>query len=217
MIKSVPSPNFDDRKGRVDMLVIHYTGRPTFEESLEWLTSPEKKVSAHYLIGEGGEILQLVEDEKRAWHAGVSHWAGVSDINSCSIGIELQNPGHAFGYNDFPDAQTAALIELCHEILKRHGIPAGRVLGHSDVAPMRKPDPGEKFPWATLAAKGVGRWPQKGQGGEIIDPRQAFIQFGYDPNAPLEDIVTAFQRHWYPENVTGKACPETLKRLTALL
>ena len=149
----MPSPNHDDRGGAaIDMLVLHYTGMKTAEAALERLCDPAAKVSAHYTIDEDGTVYAHVPEARRAWHAGVSFWAGATDINSRSIGIELVNPGHEFGYRDFPDAQIAALITLCHGILLRHPIPSARVLGHSDVAPARKEDPGELFPWERLAA-----------------------------------------------------------------
>ena len=140
------------------MIVLHYTGMKSGEEALARLTDPAAKVSSHYLVHEDGRIDQLVPEARRAWHAGLSSWKGVADINSCSIGIEIVNPGHEFGYRDFPDAQIEAVISLCRDIIARHRIPNARVLAHSDVAPARKQDPGEKFPWARLAASGVGLW-----------------------------------------------------------
>jgi len=220
MIKKIPSPNFDQRQGAVDMLVLHYTGRLTLEESLAWLTDPEKKVSAHYLIGEQGEVIQLVPEAMRAWHAGVSYWKGESDINSCSIGIELQNPGHEFGYKDFPEAQIAALIGLSKDIISRHSIPQERILGHSDVAPTRKQDPGELFPWKKLAEEGIGLWPQGLKDVSGLSEkrlRDYFTRFGYAPEGNLQDIITAFQRHWRPDNISGAADEETLARLLVLL
>jgi len=153
-----PSPNFDERHAgkNLDMLILHYTGMRTAEESLARLCDPRAKVSAHYLIDEDGTLYRLVDETKRAWHAGVSHWANETDINSCSLGIELQNPGHEFGYRDFPDAQVRALTTLCTDILSRHAVLAERILGHSDVAPSRKEDPGELFDWRGLAAAGIG-------------------------------------------------------------
>jgi len=219
MMKKIPSPNFDARKAAVDMLVLHYTGRPTLEESLAWLIDPAKKVSAHYLIGEKGEVFQLVAENKRAWHAGVSYWRGETDINSCSIGIELQNPGQEFGYRDFSKSQIRSLIKLSKEIIARHKIPAGRILGHSDVAPSRKFDPGEKFPWAELGEKGVGLWP-KNYNPESLKgrfAREPFLRFGYDPDVSFASVVRAFQRHWRPENISGVADEETIGRLKAML
>ncbi len=155
-----PSPNHDDRGGAaIDMLVLHYTGMKTEEGALERLCDPAAKVSAHYTIGEDGTVYAHVPEARRAWHAGVSFWAGVTNVNARSIGIELVNPGHEYGYRAFPDAQIAALIILCHGILQRHPISPTRVLAHSDVAPARKEDPGELFPWERLAKAGIGLWP----------------------------------------------------------
>jgi N-acetylmuramoyl-L-alanine amidase len=201
-----PSPNHDARSqdGRggapIDMLVLHYTGMPSAEAALERLCDPAAKVSAHYTIDEDGTVYVHVPEDRRAWHAGLSYWAGARDINARSIGIELVNPGHDYGYRPFPEAQIAALIVLARDILKRHPIPAARVLGHSDVAPARKDDPGELFPWESLARDGVGLWPQK-RGG---DPgAEALSRFGYDPDTPRDKAITAFQRHFRPAKIDG--------------
>src|SRR6202158_1958167 len=157
----VPSPNHDERKqGRLpDMIVLHYTGMPTGEAALARLCSSDSKVSSHYVVFEDGRIVQCVPERLRAWHAGVSSWAGETDINSCSIGIEIVNPGYEFGYRDFPLRQIAAVITLCKTIITLRGpISAERILGHSDVAPARKQDPGEKFPWELLSESGIGHW-----------------------------------------------------------
>src|SRR5687768_1791753 len=156
----VASATHDERKnGRApDIILLHYTGMQSAEEALERLCSPESKVSSHYFVFEDGRIVQSVPESRRAWHAGVSHWAGETDINSSSIGIEIANPGHDFGYPDFPKRQIAAVIALCRGIITRRGIRPERVLAHSDVAPSRKQDPGEKFPWRLLAESGVGIW-----------------------------------------------------------
>src|SRR5215469_15718687 len=146
-----PSPNFDQRRGPPDMIVVHYTGMQTGAGALERMRDPESKVSAHYMIEEDGRIYQLVPEERRAWHAGVSFWKGERDVNTVSIGIELVNPGHDLGYDDFPEMQVEALIGLLDAIRGRWTIPGARILGHSDVAPDRKIDPGEKFPWKRLA------------------------------------------------------------------
>ncbi|MHA1543719.1 MAG: N-acetylmuramoyl-L-alanine amidase [Alphaproteobacteria bacterium] len=221
-MKQVPSPNFDKRKSAINMLVFHYTGRPDLKESLAWLTDPAKKVSAHYLIGETGEVFQLVDEKMRAWHAGVSFWAGNRDINSCSIGVGIQNPGHEFGYQDFPDIQIEALVSLSKEIIARHSIPRTRILGHSDVAPDRRQDPGEKFPWEILAREGIGRWPEKISKEDTPDLAtfRTFLEdLGYEisGDCPVEKVVKAFQRHWHPENVTGQPDAGTYSRLKALL
>src|SRR4029077_12116286 len=159
------SPNHDARPegGRVDMLVLHYTGMKTAAEAIDRLCDPAAKVSAHYAIDEDGTVWRLVEESRRAWHAGVSFWQGTRDVNAASIGIELVNPGHDWGYRAFPDAQMVALETLCHGLLLRHPIPRDRVVGHSDVAPLRKQDPGELFDWPRLAEAGIGLWPTVSQ------------------------------------------------------
>ena len=159
-----PSCNAGDRrKGcRADMIVLHYTGMASADQAVKWLSDPRSKVSCHYVIDERGHITQLVAETQRAWHAGASHWAGETDINSASIGIEIQNPGHEHGYPDFPPEQMQAIAALCRDIAQRRGVPPERVLAHSDVAPGRKIDPGEKFDWAFLAKHGVGRWVDAG-------------------------------------------------------
>jgi len=202
------------------MLVFHYTGLPSLKESLHWLTTPEKKISSHYLIGEEGEIFHLVPERKRAWHAGVSYWGGATDINSCSIGIEVQNPGHEHGYQPFPERQINSLILICRKIMERYDIPANRVLGHSDVAPGRKKDPGELFPWRKLAEGEVGVWPYVigvTQPGDDKELRAMFSKMGYNPECPLEDVITAFQRHWQPGKVDGVADAETWELIRGLL
>jgi len=178
------------------------------------LCDPAAKVSAHYTIDEDGTIYAHVPEARRAWHAGVATWAGATDINACSIGIELVNPGHEFGYRDFAEDQIAALITLCHSILMRHPIPSARVLAHSDVAPARKEDPGELFPWAGLAKAGIGLWPQA-----IASDlgAQALSRFGYDPNAPQDKVITAFQRHFRPKKLDGQWDGECAGLLADLL
>ena len=155
-----PSPNREPRRNdcKLDMLILHYTGMESAEAALDWLTRQESGVSCHYFVDEKGRIAQLVREDERAWHAGQSLWAGETDTNSCSIGIEIHNPGHDFDYPDFTEAQMQALEALCLDICSRHPIPPHRVLAHSDVAPMRKKDPGEKFPWDRLARAGIGHW-----------------------------------------------------------
>ncbi|NJL50876.1 MAG: N-acetylmuramoyl-L-alanine amidase, partial [Blastochloris sp.] len=156
----VPSPRHTDRRGhgRPDIIVLHYTGLATLEEALDCLAGPGGTVSCHYVVEESGRVLQLVPETRRAWHAGQSHWAGDNDVNSRSIGIEIANPGHDFGCPPYPQAQIAAVAALCRDIIARHAVRPDRVLGHSDVAPLRKRDPGETFPWAELAKAGVGLW-----------------------------------------------------------
>jgi N-acetylmuramoyl-L-alanine amidase len=211
----MPSPTHDDRGGAtIDMLVLHYTGMKTAKAALDRLCDPAAKVSAHYSVDEDGTVYAHVPEARRAWHAGVSFWAGATDINARSIGIELVNPGHEFGYRDFPDAQIEALITLCHGILLRHPIASARVLGHSDVAPARKEDPGELFPWARLAKAGIGRWPQ-GIASELGP--EALQHYGYDPNAPRESVVRAFQRHFRPRRLDGQWDSECAGLLAFLL
>jgi N-acetylmuramoyl-L-alanine amidase len=226
-----PSPNFGDRPAAtpIDILLFHYTGMPTAAAALARLRDPAVEASAHYLVDEDGAVHALVPEEKRAWHAGASYWAGETDINSRSIGIEIVNPGHEFGYRDFPDVQIAAVEELSRGILARHPIPPSRVLAHSDVAPERKEDPGERFPWARLAANGIGVWLDT----SLNATRQPIAQTrGDDPaglmehlaaigyrSAPATDetggkIITAFQRHWLPAAIgsanEGRATAETV-------
>jgi N-acetylmuramoyl-L-alanine amidase len=210
-----PSPNHDDRGSTaIDMLVLHYTGMKTGEEALARLCDPAAKVSAHYTIDEDGSVYALVPEVRRAWHAGVASWAGASDINARSIGIELVNPGHEFGYRDFAEDQIASLITLCHSILMRHPIPSARVLGHSDVAPARKGDPGELFPWARLATAGVGLWPQAIA--SDLGP-DALARYGYDPNVPQDKTIIAFQRHFRPKKLDGQWDDECAGLLADLL
>ena len=197
-----PSTNHDDRgDAAIDMLVLHYTGMKTAEEAVARLCDPAAKVSAHYTIDEDGTIYAHVPEARRAWHAGAAFWAGVTDINARSIGIELVNPGHEFGYREFAEDQIASLITLCHSILMRHPIPSWRVLGHSDVAPARKEDPGELFPWERLAKAGIGLWPQSAAS-DI--GAEALSRFGYDPNAPQDKVIAAFQRHFRPKKMDGR-------------
>ena len=217
-----PSPNFDARPDgqAVDILLLHYTGMRSAAEALDRLCPPTAKVSARYCVDEDGTIYRLVDESRRAWHAGVAAWSGASDINARSIGIEIVNPGHEFGYRAFPAPQVQALIALCREVLSRHPIPAARVLGHSDVAPLRKDDPGELFPWHRLAEAGIGLWPQDASPA-APDPGQArrdLAAFGYGYlEQDFEAVVRAFQRHFRPQAVTGRLDAETMGRLKALL
>jgi N-acetylmuramoyl-L-alanine amidase len=213
-----PSPNQDSRDGAaIDLLVLHYTGMQSGEAALARLCDPTAKVSAHYTIDEDGTVYAMVPEDRRAWHAGISCWAGARDVNARSIGIELVNPGHEFGYRAFPSAQIVALSALAKDILIRHAIPAWRVLGHSDVAPLRKEDPGELFPWAKLAGEGIGLWPDS-----AADPGDAVVtdlltRYGYDPEVPLDKRITAFQRHFHPARVDGMADAETRMLLAGLI
>lgn len=219
--RQTSSPNFDDRGAApIDLLLLHYTGMPTAEAALARLCDPASKVSAHYFIDLDGAVSQLVEENRRAWHAGAAFWAGARDINARSIGIELVNPGHEWGYADFPAAQIEALIDLATAITARHDIPATRILAHSDVAPARRQDPGERFPWARLAAEGLG-WFE----GALTDAvpgstlHEDLGHIGYDLTS-VEDAVTAFQRHYCPHLIgtqsQGKASAETLATARAL-
>ncbi|MEE8350901.1 MAG: N-acetylmuramoyl-L-alanine amidase [Rhodospirillales bacterium] len=197
------------------MLVMHYTGMKTAQAALERLCDLTAKVSAHYVIDEDGTVISLVDESKRAWHAGVAYWRGETDINARSIGIELVNPGHEFGYRDFTDFQMAALETLALDILSRHPIPARNVVGHSDVAPARKTDPGERFDWRRLAAAGIGLWPQEEQG-DVEKVPEMLATFGYDPGDPDEALI-AFQRHFCPESLGNPADGALAGRLGALL
>ena len=210
-----PSPNHDARDGAaIDMLVLHYTGMASGAAAIERLCDPAAKVSAHYTIDEDGTVYAMVPEDRRAWHAGVAHWAGDSNINTRSIGIELVNHGHEFGYRAFPEEQVAALTTLCHSILVRHPIPSARVLGHSDVAPARKDDPGELFPWGRLAKAGIGLWPEKRD--SDLGP-DALARFGYDPAAPQAKVIAAFQRHFRPRLIDGAWDSECATLLAGLL
>jgi len=229
-----PSPNFDARRAPPDMIVLHYTGMPSGAEALARMRDPLAKVSAHYLIEEDGRVFSLVAEERRAWHAGVSFWKDERDVNAVSIGIELVNPGHEWGYRAFPDAQIEVLIALLDEVRGRWTIPDGRILGHSDVAPERKTDPGELFPWKQMAQAGHGLWLEPpaapgpalsvGDDGTGVFALQAGLtRLGYDSapsgqfDARTAAIITAFQRHWRPERVDGIADGETRARLVHLL
>lgn len=219
-IVETPSPNFDDRRAAISMLVLHYTGMPSCAEALRRLCDPEAKVSSHYLVAEDGQVMRLVPEDKRAWHAGRSHWRGIEDVNSASIGIEICNPGHEFGYRPFPDAQIEALIPLVADIVARHRITRGNVVGHSDIAPARKQDPGELFPWSKLAKLRLALpRPTK----NLIDPYWsdagfllALERFGYDVSDPLAATV-AFQRRFRPELIDGTIDGECRSLLLALL
>ena len=229
-----PSPNFDARKAPTDMIVLHYTGMRGGEAALARLRDPAAKVSAHYLVEEDGRVFSLVAEERRAWHAGKSFWRGEKDINSVSIGVEIVNPGHEFGYRPFPDAQIAAVIELLGEVRGRWDVADARILGHSDVAPGRKQDPGELFPWKRLAEAGHGLWVEPpaspgaplslgDEGTGVFALQAGLTRLGYDsaPSGRFDEgtatIVEAFQRHWRPARVDGVADGETRARLVNLL
>jgi len=211
-----PSPNFDARpEKKIDFLVLHYTGMKSCAEAVARLRDPVAKVSSHYVVDEDGTVLALVGEDMRAWHAGVSYWRGVRALNDRSVGIEIVNPGHEFGYRAFPNVQMIAVRELCRGILGRWPeIEARNVVGHSDIAPDRKQDPGELFPWAWLAASGVGVWTD-----EVAAPGDFWSDLaaiGYDTGLPGEVVVRAFQRHFLPGQLTGEANAETAGRAAGL-
>jgi N-acetylmuramoyl-L-alanine amidase len=209
---------------------------PSAQAALEHLCAAKSEVSAHYFVFEDGHIVQMVQEARRAWHAGVSSWSGETDINSCSIGIEIANPGHEFGYPDYPKRQIAALTTLCRGILTRHSIRPDRILGHSDVAPTRKQDPGEKFPWKVLHDAGVGHWVPptpiieggtlfalSDQGDEVAAVQNALAEYGYgievngNYDSQMHDVVAAFQRHFRPARVDGVTDASTVETLKAVI
>ena len=232
----LPSPNHDERQGgQPDIILLHYTGMESADAALARLRDPEARVSSHYFVYENGSIVQMVPEARRTWHAGESSWAGVTDINSRSIGIEIANPGHDFGYPDFPKRQIAAVITLCRGIIARCGIARDRVLAHSDVAPSRKQDPGEKFPWRLLADSGVGLWVEPvpitdwlslvpgDTGDTVTELQKSLAEYGYgvpisgDYDQVTRDAVTAFQRRFRPAQIDGMADTSTRETLRLLL
>lgn len=239
-IEPAPSPNFNDRKTPIDMLVLHYTGMETGKAALDRMCDAEAQVSAHYMLWEDGRIVQLVGEDKRAWHAGVSSWQGDEDLNSRSIGIEIVNGGHDWPLADgslpaYPEAQIEALITLCQGILSRWDIPQTRIVGHSDIAPLRKDDPGEHFPWERLARARIGLWPETnskdvlttignglgaGEKSSAVERLQVMLsEIGYalpktgfyDP--ATEAVVKAFQRRWVQDRVSGQGDLRTLAHI----
>ncbi|WP_457298810.1 peptidoglycan recognition protein family protein [Phyllobacterium sp. P5_D12] len=231
------SPNFGPRKDgkRPSMLILHYTGMETGEAAESWLANPQSEVSAHYVVYENGRIVQMVPESQRAWHAGQSSWKGETDINSCSIGIEIVNGGPLLGFPDFPERQIEAVIDLCKGIVTRHSIRRENVLAHSDIAPARKIDPGEKFPWPALYDAGIGHWvgPSPVRGGRFfslgdegqpVEALQSLLAlYGY--GVPIDGVfgsstqlgILAFQRHFRPEKVDGVADVSTIETLHKLL
>ena len=236
-----PSPNIDLRHNGAapDILLLHYTGMLSCAKAIDWLANPRSRVSCHYVVDEDGAITQMVAEDGRAWHAGVGTWEGAADVNSRSIGIEIHNPGHDLGYPDFPPAQMRAVTQLCLDIVARRNIRPQRVLAHSDIAPARKKDPGEKFDWAGLAAAGVGHWVQPaaiapddaGVGsapdGQMIAHAQRLLSaygYGIAINGVMDEMATkvvlAFQRHFRPARVDGRldrSTIDTLERLVAFV
>ena len=232
------SPNVEPRLSGLqpNMLLLHYTGMASASAAISWLSDPRSKVSCHYVVDDRGVVTQLVPEAKRAWHAGVARWAGEADVNSMSIGIEIHNPGHAGGYPDFPAVQMRAVAALARDVCQRRSIAPERVLAHSDVAPLRKIDPGEKFDWAGLAAAGVGHWVtpapvdpcdrgmRLGDAGPLIAEVQGLLAaYGYavEAHGELDEktafVVTAFQRHFRPRRVDGCIDQSTITTLERLM
>jgi N-acetylmuramoyl-L-alanine amidase len=235
--KFVLSPNVEARRdnAKPTMLILHYTGMDDAQRACDWLCNPKSKVSCHYLVNESGAITQMVDEGLRAWHAGISTWHDERDINSCSVGIEIQNPGHSAAYPDFPKAQMLAVIALSQDIVERYGIGARQVLAHSDIAPTRKIDPGEKFDWAWLYREGIGHWVkpealgggpflQSGDKGQSVEALQGMLKlygYGVDITGVFDALtfatVRAFQLHFRPEKVDGIADTSTVATLHRLL
>lgn len=233
-IRDLRSPNQEDRPPGmpIDMLILHYTGMQTAQAAIDRLRDPSARVSSHYVVDEDGAVLCLVPEERRASHAGISYWRGHTALNDRSIGIEIVNPGHEWGYRDFPAVQMTAVCNLCLGIMSRHPIASRNVVAHSDVAPDRKEDPGERFDWHGLARNGVGLWPEgvadRGTGGTVRDAaglrdvRRALAAIGYRvaQEGPLDQalatVLRAFQRHWRPEAITGQADDGTRARVLAV-
>ena len=223
-LDETPSPNHDERRFKVDLLVLHYTGMESGQAALDRMRDPEAKVSAHYMVWEDGRVSRLVSEDRRAWHAGLSSWHGDDDLNSRSVGIEIVNGGHDFplpvgGLPPYPADQISAVIDLSKQIVQRHAIPPVRIVGHSDIAPLRKIDPGEHFPWERLAEAGLGLWPGEATGAGCVwmggDPgglNRQLASIGY----AISDVpaaLRAFQRRFMPDAVTGMADARTLRRL----
>ena len=233
--KMLASPNHGERKGLIDALVLHYTGMDSAISALHWLCNPLSEVSCHYFVFEDGRVLQLVPEARRAWHAGRGLWADTTDMNSRSIGIEIDNPGHAGGAPPFPDAQVRATIALCRDIVARHAISPQRILAHSDIAPDRKQDPGEVFPWQQLHLAGIGHLvaphPVAGgrclglgdQGAPVAELQAMLALYGYGIiasglfDAHTQAVVTAFQRHFRPARVDGIADASSVATLRDLI
>ena len=227
IITKKSSPNFDERKSKIDIIVIHYTGMQSFEEALEHLCKPSSKVSSHYLINSSGDVYLLVDEEKRAWHAGVSYWSGNIDVNSSSIGIELVNPGHEFGYEIFSESQMTSLEVLIKSLINNYNIPLYNIVGHSDIAPLRKKDPGELFNWKRLAKKNLSIWPNKlstsfsknikigNKSNSILQVQEFLSEIGYKItkdgffSEETKLVLMAFQRRFRCHKVDGLFDDET--------
>ncbi|GHA81393.1 N-acetyl-anhydromuramyl-L-alanine amidase [Algimonas arctica] len=234
LIIETPSPNYNDRKLPISMLVLHYTGMENGTAALDRMRDPDAQVSAHYMIEEDGRVFRLVPEANRAWHAGVSDWNGIKDVNSASIGIEIVNGGHEFGLPDFPDVQINALIPLCKRIVTAHNIAQQNIVGHSDIAPERKEDPGEMFPWTGLAAAGIGLWPGEANGDRrvlfergdrdrgisLIQRGLAGLGYGVALDGVMTDrtvaVIRAFQRRYRADKIDGIVDMETLDLVSRL-
>ncbi len=234
-ITQSPSPNFDARTLPVTMLVLHYTGMESGAAALARMCDEQAKVSAHYMVAEDGEVFQLVDEESRAWHAGLSNWGGEVNINSASIGIEIVNGGHDFGLPDFPKTQIKAVVGLCQDIIKRRSIEPPNIIAHSDIAPARKQDPGEKFPWESIAAQGVGYWPASADIQDqrilftkndehahikIIQSALSYIGYGLDNSGvidvPTIKVIEALQRRYRPKKIDGNLDVHMMEIITKL-
>ncbi len=231
-ILDLPSPNHDARPDLpISILVLHYTGMTSAQAAIDRLRDPAARVSSHYVVDEDGTIMRLVPEARRAWHAGISYWRGQRELNAISIGIEIVNPGHEWGYRPFPSAQMTAVRALCGDILSRHPIAHRDIVAHSDIAPDRKQDPGELFDWASLAADGIGLWPPGNDprthdivtDAHRLKPiRAALHAIGYDlenegdADPSFANVISAFQRHWRQEAITGDADAGTRARIAAV-
>lgn len=233
-IISAPSPNFNERKLPLSILVLHYTGMESGQAAVDRLRDPKAEVSAHYVVEEDGRVFGLVDENKRAWHAGRGEWAGITDVNSASIGIEIVNGGHDYGLPNFPDVQIDSVIALCSDIAERHAIKPVNIIGHSDLAPGRKTDPGEKFPWAKLAQAGLGLWPDaqapdrrnlfacgdRDRGVAAAQRGLAMIGYGVSVTGVFDDMtvdcITAFQRRFRPDHIDGQIDVETVSLISAI-
>ena len=233
-INPAPSPNFDKRQRPVTCVVLHYTGMETGSAALDRLRDPDAKVSSHYLVEEDGTVFQLVQEDKRAWHAGISNWRGETDLNSAAIGIEIVNGGHEFGLPDFPETQMEIVINLTRDIVHRYSILPADIVGHSDIAPARKEDPGEKFPWRRLAEEGLGLWPtnassdqrvlfearDRDRGIAIAQSGLGYIGYGVEVTGVLDDftqqVVKAFQRRYRPQKLDGNIDMQTMDMIRIL-